>query len=121
MNDAPIQYAPSSDGYLAYQVLGDGPVDLLRIDEVTMTSIDSIADEPHRDHFDKRLASFARVIRFDRRGIGLSDGHSDQAPLTIEQGARDARRGLGRGRIGAGRGVRRADRDGARARRIPNG
>ena len=91
MTDEPlVQYAPAVDGYVAYQVLGDGPIDLLRIDEITMTSIDSIADEPHRDHFDKRLASFARVIRFDRRGIGLSDGYSDSAPLTIEQVARDA-------------------------------
>ncbi len=55
-----------------------------------MTSIDSIAEEPHRERFDRRLASFARVIRFDKRGVGLSDGHSQLAPLTIEQGARDA-------------------------------
>ena len=91
MTDEPaIQYASSVEGYLAYQVLGSGPIDLLRIDEITMTSIDSISDEQHRDSFDKRLASFARVIRFDRRGIGLSDGHSGSAPLTIEQVARDA-------------------------------
>ena len=91
MSDEPtIQYASSADGYLAYQVLGSGPVDLLRIDEITMTSIDSIADEPHRDYFDKRLASFARVIRFDRRGIGLSDGYSETVPMSIDQVARDA-------------------------------
>ena len=91
MSDEPtIQYASSVDGYLAYQVLGSGPVDLLRIDEITMTSIDSIADEPHRAYFDQRLASFARVIRFDRRGIGLSDGHSETVPLSIDQVARDA-------------------------------
>jgi class 3 adenylate cyclase len=91
MSDEPtIQYASSDDGFLAYQVLGDGSVDLLRIDEITMTSIDSISDERHRDHFDRRLASFGRVIRFDRRGIGLSDGHSELAPLTVEQMARDA-------------------------------
>ena len=90
MNESPIQYAPSSEGFIAYQVLGDGPLDLLRIDEITMTSIDSIADEPHRDSFDQRLASFARLIRFDRRGIGLSDGHSERAPLTGEQCVSDA-------------------------------
>jgi class 3 adenylate cyclase len=86
----PIRYAQSSDGFLAYQVVGEGPIDLLRIDDVTMTSIDSIADEPHRERFDRRLASFARVIRFDRRGIGMSDGVSPAAPLTIEQAAKDA-------------------------------
>jgi hypothetical protein len=66
-DEAPIRYAPSDDGFLAYQVLGDAPIDLLRIDEFTMTSIDSISDEPHREHFDQVLATFARVIRFDRR------------------------------------------------------
>lgn len=85
-----IQYARSSDGFLAYQVLGSGPIDLLRFDEITTTSIDSISEEPRRDRFDRRLASFARLIRFDRRGIGLSDGHSVLAPLTLEQSARDA-------------------------------
>lgn len=88
--DQSIGYASSADGYLAYEIVGDGPIDLLRIDDVTMTSIDSIGDEPHRDRFDRRLASFARVIRYDRRGIGLSDGASDQAPLNVEQAARDA-------------------------------
>lgn len=90
MTESAIEYAASSDGYLAYRVLGDGPLDVLRIDEITMTSIDSISDEPHRDHFDRHLASFARVIRFDRRGIGLSDGHSERAPLTTEQAVSDA-------------------------------
>jgi len=89
-DEAPIRYAPSDDGFLAYQVIGDAPIDLLRIDEFTMTSVDSISDEPHREHFDQALATFARVIRFDRRGIGLSDGHSERAPLTLEQGTRDA-------------------------------
>src|SRR6478735_439224 len=60
-SDQSILYASSADGYLAYEVLGGGPIDLLRIDDVTMASIDSTGDEPHRDRFDRRLASFARV------------------------------------------------------------
>jgi pimeloyl-ACP methyl ester carboxylesterase/class 3 adenylate cyclase len=84
------QYARSGDAYLAYQVLGDGPIDLLSAGTATMVSIDSIADEPHWDRFDRRLASFARLIRFDRRGVGLSDGDTPSSPPTIEQGVADA-------------------------------
>jgi class 3 adenylate cyclase len=85
-----ISYLRSGDGYIAYRVEGDGPVDLLMCDEVTMISIDSTADEPHRRHFDHRLASFARLITFDRAGIGLSDGPPPGTPLSIDGWANDA-------------------------------
>jgi class 3 adenylate cyclase len=56
---------------IAYQVLGDGPNDLLVLPG-PFVPIDSIDDEPSMYRFHRRLASFCRVIRFDYRGIGLS-------------------------------------------------
>ncbi|BBX96570.1 cyclase [Mycobacterium lacus] len=56
---------------IAYQVLGDGPTDLLVLPG-PFVPIDSIDDEPSLHRFHRRLASFARVIRFDHRGVGLS-------------------------------------------------
>jgi class 3 adenylate cyclase len=56
---------------IAYQVFGDGPVDLLILPGPSIP-IDAIDDEPSMYRFHRRLASFCRVIRFDQRGMGLS-------------------------------------------------
>ena len=56
---------------IAYQVLGDGPVDLVVLPG-PFISFDSIDAEPALYRFHRRLASFARVIRFDQRGMGAS-------------------------------------------------
>src|ERR1700693_3187823 len=56
---------------IAYQVFGDGPIDLLVLPGPYIP-IDSIDDEPSMYRFHRRLASFSRVIRLDQRGIGLS-------------------------------------------------
>jgi class 3 adenylate cyclase len=85
-----VRYLQSGERYVAYRVEGDGPLDLLVSDETTMVSIDSKPDEPHWQHFHDRLASFARVITFDRGGIGLSDGPAAGTPLSIEGWAGDA-------------------------------
>lgn len=72
MAQAPrTRYAKCGDIDIAYQVLGDGPVDLLVLPG-PFVPIDSIDDEPALYRFHRRLASFARVIRFDLRGVGLS-------------------------------------------------
>lgn len=72
MAQAPrTRYARCGDIDLAYQVLGDGPPDLLVLPG-PFVPIDSIDDEPALYRFHRRLASFARVIRFDLRGVGLS-------------------------------------------------
>ncbi len=57
---------------MAYHVLGDGPIDLLAFNSGTNIWIDR-DDEPHWSRFDRRLASFSRLIRFDPSGVGLSD------------------------------------------------
>jgi class 3 adenylate cyclase len=56
---------------IAYQVLGEGPVDLVLLAGPSIP-IDAIDAEPSLYRFDRRLASFSRVIRFDFRGMGLS-------------------------------------------------
>ena len=56
---------------IAYQVFGDGPGDLV-VPPGPFIPFDSIEAEPGLYRFHRRLASFARVIRFDQRGMGLS-------------------------------------------------
>ena len=65
------RYAQCGDMDIAYQIFGEGPVDLLVLPGPSIP-IDSIDDEPSMYRFHRRLASFSRVIRFDQRGIGLS-------------------------------------------------
>jgi class 3 adenylate cyclase len=72
---ARTRYAKCGDGDLqldiAYQVFGEGPVDLLVLAGPSIP-IDTIDAEPSMYRFHRRLASFSRVIRFDFRGMGLS-------------------------------------------------
>jgi class 3 adenylate cyclase len=90
MIDAPeIHYAKSGDVHIAYQVLGAGPLDLLAFSP-EMLPIDSMDEEPLLARFNNRLASFSRLIRFDRRGIGMSDPVVPTEPTTLEQWVHDA-------------------------------
>jgi class 3 adenylate cyclase len=65
------RYAKCGDIDIAYQVLGDGPHDLLMF-AGTSVPIDCIDAEPAMARFYRRLGTFCRIIRFDQRGIGLS-------------------------------------------------
>jgi class 3 adenylate cyclase len=85
------EYARAPDGaYIAYQVLGDGPIDLLEPSGGSYISIDVKDEEPRWYQFERRLASFSRLIRFDPRGIGLSDPISTSSPPSIEDSVNDA-------------------------------
>jgi class 3 adenylate cyclase len=84
-----IRYADSGGVFIAYQVIGSGERDLLVIMD-GFIPIDTMDDEPRLARSMRRLASFARLIRFDRRGIGLSDPVSPHAPPTLEQWVEDA-------------------------------
>jgi class 3 adenylate cyclase len=67
----PIRYAKSGDVNIAYQVTGDGPDLVLVPGFVSHLELDW--DEPRAARFLERLGSFSRLIRFDKRGTGLSD------------------------------------------------
>lgn len=81
-------YAKSGDVDIAYQVLGDGPIDLL-VYTGALIPIDCVDEEPSMARFQRRLGSFSRLIRFDRSGVGLSDRGSASAPPTREQWVHD--------------------------------
>ncbi len=66
------KYARSGDVGIAYQVFGEGEVDLV-VAFPFVSHLDVIWDNPTQARFMERLGSFARVIPFDRRGVGLSD------------------------------------------------
>jgi class 3 adenylate cyclase len=81
-------YAKSAGAHLAYSVVGSGDLDLLYVSHFTL-SIDSLDDEPHAAHYFRRLAAFSRLVRFDVRGVGLSDPIDMGDPPTVESAARD--------------------------------
>jgi len=66
------RYAKSGDVNIAYQVLGQGPPDLVLIPG-WVSNIEIFWEEPAVVRFFTRLASFSRLILFDKRGTGLSD------------------------------------------------
>src|SRR3954452_1509528 len=69
---AETAYTKSGDVNIAYQVVGDGPLDLVLVPGF-VSHLDLDWEEPGYSHFLMRLASFSRLIRFDKRGTGLSD------------------------------------------------
>ncbi|HEX9235088.1 MAG TPA: alpha/beta hydrolase, partial [Actinomycetota bacterium] len=66
------QYARAGDAYIAYQVVGDGPFDLLFFPE-WMNHVEHQWEEPRHERFLNSLASFSRLILFNPRGMGASD------------------------------------------------
>jgi len=67
-----IRYARSSEIHIAYRVVGKPPLDLAFV-AGTLTHLDVMWEEPRFRRFCERLASFCRLILFDKRGMGLSD------------------------------------------------
>jgi class 3 adenylate cyclase/pimeloyl-ACP methyl ester carboxylesterase len=67
-----VHYASNDDIHIAYQVLGDGPLDLVHV-AGAITNLEVLWEQPDYRRFFERLSSFARVILFDKRGMGLSD------------------------------------------------
>jgi class 3 adenylate cyclase len=65
-------YARSGDIRIAYQVVGDGPIDLVLVPGF-ISNLDVYWDEPNLARFLTRLSSFSRLVLFDKRGTGLSD------------------------------------------------
>lgn len=78
------RYAKSGDLYIAYQVLGEGPLDLVYVAEF-WHSIEAQWEEPGFERFLRRLASFSRLICFDQRGTGVSDPVALSELPTLEE------------------------------------
>ena len=74
------RYAKSGDVHIAYQVLGDGPLDLV-FSPSPVSNLELVWEWPPFERFLRRLASFSRLILFDKRGTGLSDRVTDAATL----------------------------------------
>jgi class 3 adenylate cyclase len=74
------RYAKSGDVHIAYQVVGDGPIDLVLIPGL-FTHVEHQWEEPNFARFLERLASFSRLIIFDARGAGLSDRAAELPPM----------------------------------------
>jgi pimeloyl-ACP methyl ester carboxylesterase len=70
--DLDIRYARNGDVHLAYQVLGDGPIDLVFVQGI-LTHLRVSWEYAGFRRFCEQLASFSRVILFDKRGMGMSD------------------------------------------------
>jgi pimeloyl-ACP methyl ester carboxylesterase/DNA-binding CsgD family transcriptional regulator len=78
------KYAKAGDASVAYQVIGDGPIDIVLV-PCWLTNIDHNWREPRFAAFLERLSSFGRLIIFDKRGTGLSDPPPSSEPFTLEQ------------------------------------
>jgi pimeloyl-ACP methyl ester carboxylesterase len=76
------RYAKSGGVSIAYQVVGDGPIDLVLVPG-WVSNVDVFWEEPRLARLLTRLASFSRVILFDKRGTGLSDRVTDMPSLEV--------------------------------------
>jgi class 3 adenylate cyclase len=84
------KFAKLGNDRVGYQVLGDGPIDLVFLTGMS-SHIDLRWEEPLNEYFLHRLASFSRLILFDRRGTGVSDPVPFDHLPTWEQWADDMR------------------------------
>jgi pimeloyl-ACP methyl ester carboxylesterase len=84
------RYAKSGDASIAYQVVGDGPVDLILV-HGWVQSFDPSWEIDAIKRFYLRLASFSRLILFDKRGTGLSDRVAPDDLPTLEARMDDMR------------------------------
>ncbi|MBC8030294.1 MAG: alpha/beta fold hydrolase [Pyrinomonadaceae bacterium] len=83
-------YARSGDVNIAYQVIGNAPIDLVFV-MGWVSHLEYFWREPRFSRFLLRLASFARLILFDKRGTGLSDRVPNNELPTLEQRMDDVR------------------------------
>ena len=76
------RYARSGDVNIAYQVVGDAPRDLVVVPG-WVSNVEVFWEEPACARFLERLASFSRLILFDKRGTRLSDRVADRGLQTL--------------------------------------
>src|SRR5688500_18535111 len=85
-----IRFAKSGDVHIAYQIVGDGPIDLVFIGD-WIWNVELQWENPLCARFLDRLASFSRLLLFDKRGSGLSDRTVDLDLFTLEVRIDDVR------------------------------
>jgi pimeloyl-ACP methyl ester carboxylesterase len=84
------RYAKAGGLNIAYQVFGDGPVDLVYVPG-WVSNVESAWELPAHERFLQRLGKFARLILFDKRGTGLSDPLPTESLPTLEERMEDVR------------------------------
>jgi len=84
------RYAKSGDLNIAYQVVGEGPLDLVYVPG-WVSNVEAMWEMPTMARFLERLTAFSRLILFDKRGTGLSDRVPNTALPTLEQRMDDVR------------------------------
>ncbi len=87
------RYAAGDGGYVAFQVFGQGPPDVILVTN-WLQNLDVMWEEPSLARYLDRLAAFSRVVCFDKRGSGVSDPVPLAALPTVEQWMDDARTAL---------------------------
>jgi class 3 adenylate cyclase/pimeloyl-ACP methyl ester carboxylesterase len=84
------RYARLGDDRIAYQVLGEGPIDIV-LTAGSTSSVDMLWDHPDSAYFLQRLAGFSRLIDFDARGTGASDPLQEMETFGWETWVEDTR------------------------------
>jgi pimeloyl-ACP methyl ester carboxylesterase len=87
---SPTRYAKSGDVHVAYRTIGTGGVDIV-VAEQWFSNVEIEREVRPLARFNDRLAAFSRVIRFDKRGVGLSDPVPATALPTLEEWMDDLR------------------------------
>jgi pimeloyl-ACP methyl ester carboxylesterase len=90
LSEPETRYVKSGDAHIAYQVVGDGPADLIVV-RGYISHVEVAWESPALAAFYRRLASFCRLILFDKRGTGLSDRVPEDRLPTLEQRMDDVR------------------------------
>lgn len=93
MESPETRYAKAGDVHLAYQVVGEGPRDLVLVEQ-WFSHVEAQWDLPPLARLLERLASFSRLILFDKRGVGLSDPVPPSALPSAEEWMDDLRAAL---------------------------
>jgi class 3 adenylate cyclase len=86
MSGSEVRYVNSGGVHIAYRVFGDGPLDLVLVPAFT-SHLEQNHEWPGLVHWSQRLASFSRLIVFDKRSTGLSD-HAP-GPVVLEDTMED--------------------------------
>ena len=85
MTDWPIRYAVDDGVHIAYQAVGDGPIDLVYTQGI-WSNLEIMWEWPAWARYLEQLASFSRLILLDMRGVGLSDRGPNPPAVELQMG-----------------------------------